>query len=103
MKMISSSGCLCGGCGDWPAGSVDTWNSSSSRVAVGSRKTCLALVIPLPDGLAWISSQDTAVELTTALADWVGADTKAPIAIPARRAGSTLRMRDLLGMGDAGW
>ena len=45
MMMISSSGCLCGGCGDWPAGSVETWNSSSSRVAVGSRKTCLAFVI----------------------------------------------------------
>ena len=37
------------------------------------------------------------MELSTALADWLGADTKAPIAIPARRAGSTLRMRDLLG------
>jgi len=38
MMIISSSGCLCGGCDVSPGFSVVTWHSSSSSVAVWERK-----------------------------------------------------------------
>ena len=62
--MTSSSGWVCGAWDACPGGSVVTWISSSSRVAVAERTMLRAAAIGRRR-LAWISSQEKVVERRT--------------------------------------